>query len=173
MSWTSYHRRADVLRAVVAAADARRDGVLPTCVPGVRAVFADDAELLGALQLKWHTRLAGRIEREQLAAPVDLRAAVVAAYRATARELPGIRAVLDAHRASVSVLPADLAEVVHKSSAKERMMLASTAGLASPGDPRGVRVGERIEADARVAVPRAPVGSRSLVERLRALLPAA
>ena len=68
-------------------------------IAGVATVFADDLDLLGALQLKWHTRLAGRIEREQAHQPMDLKAAVVRAWRETADELPGIRAILDEQRA--------------------------------------------------------------------------
>ena len=98
MTWTSFHRRGDVLRDVIAAADQRRDGVLPRDVDGVSATFADDLDLLGALQLKWHTRLAGRIEREQMTQPLDLRASVVRAWHQTADELPGIRAILDEQR---------------------------------------------------------------------------
>ena len=81
MTWTSFHRRGDVLRDVIAAADQRRDGTLPRDVDGVSATFADDLDLLGALQLKWHTRLAGRIEREQMHQPMDLQAAVVRAWQ--------------------------------------------------------------------------------------------
>ena len=88
MTWTSFHRRGDVLRDVIAAADQRRDGVLPRDVDGVAATFADDLDLLAALQLKWHTRLAGRIEREQMTQPMDLRASVVRAWHRTADELP-------------------------------------------------------------------------------------
>ena len=126
MTWTSFHRRGDVLRDVIAAADQRRDGILPRDVDGVSATFADDLDLLAALQLKWHTRLAGRIEREQLTQPMDLRASVVRAWHRTADELPGIRAVLDEHR----LRPADdaTAEIMRKSAAKEHVLLAVMAG---------------------------------------------
>jgi hypothetical protein len=150
MTWTSFHRRGDVLRAVIAAADARRDGVLPTHVPGVPETFVDDADLVAALTLKWHTRLAGRIEREQLHEPMDLRAAVVRAWRASAAELPGVRAVLDAPSSDPAV-----AHVLRTSAAKEHMMLAAVAGLASPHDRRGIAVGAAIEAEARSTPARA------------------
>ncbi len=147
MTWTSFHRRGDVLRDVIAAADQRRDGTLPRDVDGVSATFADDLDLLGALQLKWHTRLAGRIEREQMHQPMDLQAAVVRAWQHTAAELPGIRAVLDAHRAS----PGDehTADIMRKSAAKEHVLLAVMAGLASAQDARAAAVGARIEDGAR------------------------
>ncbi len=95
MTWTTFHRRGDLLREVIAAVDARADGRLPMDLPGVRAAFGDEPTLLGALQLRWHTRLAGRIERELDLAPHDPESAIAAARRQTARELPGVRAVLD------------------------------------------------------------------------------
>ena len=61
--------------------------------------WGDELTLLGALQLRWHTRLAGRIERELMARPMAFEDAVVDAWRATAAELPGIRAIVDHHRA--------------------------------------------------------------------------
>ena len=95
MTWTSFHHRAEVLREVIAAVDARRDGLLPMDVPGVARAFGDEQTLLGALQLRWHTRLAGRIESELDVAPHDPESAIAAARRQTAREMPGVRAVLD------------------------------------------------------------------------------
>jgi hypothetical protein len=151
MTWTSFHRRGDVLRDVIAAADQRRDGVLPRDVDGVSATFADDLDLLAALQLKWHTRLAGRIEREQMTQPMDLRASVLRAWHQTAEELPGIRAVLDEQR----LRPADepTAEIMRKSAAKEHVLLAVMAGGASAHDARAASVGARIEAEAMATRP--------------------
>src|SRR5688572_25527773 len=98
MTWNAFHSRGDVLRAVTAAADDRLDGRLPVDVDGVREVFDDELDLLGALQLRWHTRLAGRIDRALVSQPLDLDAAVIGAWHATAEELPGVRRVLDHHR---------------------------------------------------------------------------
>jgi hypothetical protein len=147
MTWTSFHRRGDVLRAVIAAADERRDGVLPRDVAGVPETFTDDLDLLAALQLKWHTRLAGRIEREQMSQPLDLRGSVLTAWRTTADELPGIRAILDEQRQR----PADeaTAAAMRKSAAKEHVLLAVMAGEASAHDDRAAAVGARIEAEAK------------------------
>jgi hypothetical protein len=151
MTWTSFHRRGDVLRDVIAAADQRLDGALPTDLDGVSATFADDLDLLAALQLKWHTRLAGRIEREQLSQPMDLRAAVVRAWHRTADELPGIRAVLDEQR----LRPVDeaTAEVMLKSAAKEHVLLAVMAGAASAQAAAAAAVGARIEEEAKASWP--------------------
>ena len=95
MTWKSYHDRGAVLRDVITAVDARRDGLLPMDVTGVTEAFGDELTLLGALQLRWHTRLAGRIERELAREPADPAAAAAEARRATARDLPGVRAVID------------------------------------------------------------------------------
>ena len=151
MTWTSFHRRGDVLRDVIATADLRRDGALPRDVDGVPATFADDLDLLAALQLKWHTRLAGRIEREQMTQPMDLRDSVVRAWHQTAAELPGIRAVLDEQR----LRPADdaTAEIMRKSAAKEHVLLAVMAGEASAHDALAAGVGARIEAEAKATAP--------------------
>jgi hypothetical protein len=151
MTWTSFHRRGDVLRDVIATADQRRDGVLPTDIDGVSATFADDRDLLAALQLKWHTRLAGRIEREQVSQPMNLRAAVVRAWHQTADELPGIRAILDEAR----LRPADeaTAEIMRKAAAKEHVLMAVMAGEASAHDALAAAVGDRIEAEAKATWP--------------------
>jgi hypothetical protein len=174
MTWTSFHRRGDVLRDVIAAADQRRDGDLPRDVDGVAETFADDLELLGALQLKWHTRLAGRIEREQMHQPMDLPAAVVRAWRLTADELPGVRAVLDEQRARPA--DADTAEMMRKAAAKEHALLAVMAGEASAQDAQAAAVGARIEAEARTTLREEAADDRtgrvSLLGRLIAALAA-
>lgn len=180
MTWKSFHRRGEVLRSVMAAADARRDGFLPLDVDGVAETFGDALTLLGALQLRWHTRLAGRIERELMSQPMDLEGAVVAAWVATADEMPGVRAVLDQHRATP--LTGAMAEAMTKATAKERTLLAVMAGQAGSNDPAGAaRVGAGIEERARESwrPVRAGVhggshraGNDSFLERLKAALAA-
>ncbi len=177
MTWKSFHRRGEVLRTVLATTDLRRDGLLPMDVEGVSETFGDETSLLGALQLRWHTRLAGHIERELMEQPMDLERGVIAAWQATARELPGLRAVIDHHRAEPSD-PA-MAEMLAKSGRKERILLASMAGRASGADEAAVRVGERIEEAARASHrPAGPGGRRraetapGLLGRLRAALAA-
>lgn len=177
MTWTSFHSRGEILRDVIAAADERRDGLLPLDVPGVADVFEDDLELLGALQLRWHTRLAGRIERELVNQPMDLESAVVAAWHATADELPGVLAILDRERAEPR--DAATAEAMATSAAKERILLAMMAGRVSAPDRTAVRVGAAIEAQARatyrpVRRPGARRADRSVAQpRLLARLKAA
>ena len=149
MTWSTFHRRGEVLRDVIAAADARRDGRLPTDVPGVRETFGDELELLGALALRWHTRLAGRLERTLQRQPDDLDAAVVEAWHATADELPGVRLVLDRHRAE----PADArtAAALAAAAAKERLLLAAMAGRAGATTRATLAAGRALEERARAA----------------------
>src|SRR5918999_2726655 len=142
MTWKSFHNRGEVLRTVITEADARRDGRLPMHVDGVAETFGDELTLLGALTLRWHTRLAGRIERELMSQPMDLESAVVDAWRATAAELPGVLAILDRYRAE----PLDdaMAAAMTISAAKEHQMLAVMAGLSSTRDALAAHVGEQI-----------------------------
>ena len=87
MTWDAFHHRGEVLRSVVDEANARRDGVLPMDLPGVAETFGDETALVAALQLRWHTRLAGRIERTLMDRPDDLETAVVTAWRGAAAEM--------------------------------------------------------------------------------------
>ena len=148
MAWTSFHRRGEILRSVTRVADERRDGAIPTGVDGVRETF-DEHSLLGALQLRWHTRLAGRIERELMYQPMDLENAVVAAWQRTADELPGIRAILDRHREHP--IDDEMATMMAKATAKEHLLLAVMAGRGSASDPATIAAGARIEAEARAS----------------------
>jgi hypothetical protein len=174
MTWTSFHRRGEILRDVLASADRRRDGELPLDVPGVAETFPDELSLLGALQLRWHTRLAGRIERELTRQPLDLEAAVVAAWQATADELPGVRAIVDRQRTAPAT--PEIAAAMEKSAAKEHILLAMMAGRVSAPDATAARVGAEIEQRARATYVAAPAPTdtegRSLLGRLKAALAA-
>ncbi len=174
MTWTNHHSRGAILREVCDVADLRRDGLLPMDVPGVTEKFDSELDLLGALQLRWHTRLAGYIERVLAEQPLDLESAVVRAWHEAAAELPGVRALLDHHRAC----PADetMAAVMTKAVAKEHIMLAVMAGQGAYADDLAARVGERIEERARQGVGAdlelpAPRHS-SLLDRIREVLAA-
>lgn len=173
MTWNSFHRRGEILRTVIERADERRDGTLPMDVAGVAETFGDEMALLGALQLRWHTRLAGRIERELMNEPLDLERAVVTAWQASASELPGIRDVLDRHREA----PHDgaMAAMMATSSDKERILLAVMAGRSSAQDRAAVRVGAQIEARARATHRPAPLADKAndgLLERIKAVIAA-
>jgi hypothetical protein len=173
MTWTSFHRRGEILRDVVATANRRRDGRLPLDLSGVTESFGDELTLLGALQLRWHTRLAGEIERELLAEPVELEDAVVAAWHTTADQLPGVRAILDRERTAPGT-PAS-AEAMAKATAKEHLLLAMMAGRVSTPDPAGARVGAEIEDRARATYRPRPVAVEppsGLLGRLKAVVAA-
>lgn len=151
MTWNSFHNRGDILREAIAIADARRDGELPMDHDGVRAVFSDELDLLGALMLKWHTRLSGNVERALADQPLDLEAAVVNAWRETARQMPGVRAIID--RQTLLADDTDLQPVLDRAREREWARLAILAGLASAPDSSAARVGARIEEKARTVAP--------------------
>lgn len=149
MTWDAFHRRGEVLRTVIEVANSRRDGALPMELPGVAEAFGDETALVASLQLRWHTRLAGQIERALCDEPAKLETAVLTAWRRTASELPGVRAILDA----CTEQPADseVAEVLTRANRKDWVLLAAMAGQASASDAGAVRRGRRLEEKARAA----------------------
>lgn len=157
MSPRTHHRRGDVLREAIAVADRRRDGRLPMDVAGVRETFGDELSLAGALQLRWHTRLSGRIERELMAQPLDLEDAVVTAWQRTAEQMPGVRAVID--RCHAEPLDEAMADAMRTAAAKEHAMLAVMAGRSSAQDHRAVRVGADLAEVARARAGRTAIAA--------------
>ncbi|MCW2813733.1 MAG: hypothetical protein JWN84_1188 [Nocardioides sp.] len=179
MTWKTFHNRGEILRSVIATANTRRDGILPTDLEGVSETFADDLELLGTLQLKWHTRLAGHIERELVEQPLDLALAVVTAWGKACDELPGVRMVLDRYRDE----PVDeaMAQAMAKATRKEHALLAVMAGQGGIGDARAeaaaAPLGARLEERARSLHRGVPTlvtdtARPSLLDRLRSVLAA-
>ena len=147
MTWTTFHRRGDILRAVIDAADARRDGLLPMDLPGVPETFGDELTLLGALQLRWHTRLSGHLERALMDQPLDTDDAAVAAWHATADELPGTRLVLDHYRAEP--LDEHMATMLATAATKEQVLLAGMVGCAGAATEATAAAGAALEERAR------------------------
>lgn len=175
MTWEAFHHRGDVLNTVIAELATQREATLPLELPGVRATFRDELDLLAALHLRWHTRLSGRIERELAAQPLDLEQAVIAAWRATDASLPGVREVLDHY--TEQPLDPEMAQALGKAAAKQRHMLAVMAGLVSTleVDAQSARLGARIEDAARAGRSRPPVQpkpSLGFLDRLKAALAA-
>ena len=175
MNWNAYHNRTEVLRAVIAAADTRRDGTLPMEIPGVAEAFGDELSLVAALQMRWHTRLAGTIERELMDQPMDLESAVLRAWRRTSTEHPGVRAILDTH--SEAPTSEAMAAAMATARRKDWMLLAAMAGRASVADHRAASVGQALEQKARAAyrptIPRQSVAvdsNGSLLGRVRSRL---
>jgi hypothetical protein len=144
MTWDAYHRRDAALRSAIAVLDRRRDGRLPWPeLDAARDAFDSPTDLLLALQMRWHTRLAGHVDRVLVGQPMDLRAAVVDAWRAATADLPGVRAVLDTH---------DDEPALRAARGKELAYLASAADLADLADPRAVAIGRDIRSDAQSVV---------------------
>jgi hypothetical protein len=179
MTWNAFHRRGETLQHVIDTLDARRDGELPMDLPGVAETFRDELDLISALQLKWHARLSGNIERALIDQPLDLEAAVAEAWQRTNEELPGVRLVID--RYTEAPLDAAMAQALSRAADKERLKLAAAAGLCSDESPRAVEAGRRVEQRARtteVPAQRGPSDTEtldeatppSLVERIRAVL---
>lgn len=173
MTWTSHHNRGEVLRTVMEIADRRLDGRLPMDADGVAQNFEDDLSLLAALQLRWHTRLAGQIERNLMSQPMDLEASVILAWRQTAAAMPGVRVILD-HYADHPTTP-EMAQALTAGATKEHQLLAMMAGRASQIDETCARVGAGIASKARTAtIPSHAVGDDerqlSFVERLKAAM---
>ncbi|MFL6024954.1 MAG: hypothetical protein ACJ72O_16560 [Marmoricola sp.] len=177
MTWNAFHHRGEILQTVIDAANARLDGKLPTDLPGVSESFHSDLDLIGALSMKWHARLSGNIERELMNQPMDLEAAVTAAWRRTSEESPGIRMIIDRYTESPS--DPDMAAALTRAQEKEWIKLASACGLSSDESAAAARAGERVSNKARAGVPVAvatttvdTVDSPSLVDRIRAVLAA-
>ncbi|MGN6252973.1 MAG: hypothetical protein ACTHNS_14280 [Marmoricola sp.] len=183
MTWNAFHRRGDVLRAVVDAADTRRDAILPMDVPGVAEHFRDELDLLSALLLRWHARLSGNIERELMLEPLDLEGAVARAYRRTCDDLPGVRLVVDRYLAA----PTDdaMEHALVRAQQREWVRLAHAAGLANDESRAAALAGRRIEREARSldlepsaadAMPASAAAqtaeTATLVQRIRAVLAA-
>jgi hypothetical protein len=146
MTWNAFRHRGEILRAVVAAADQRRDGRLPSDVPGVAENFENDLDLLAALLLKWHARLSGNIERTLAQQPLDLELAVARAWRRTAEEMPGVRAVVDRELAEGDE---QTVRALRRATEREWVRLAAVAGLASDESAAAARAGRRLEQRAR------------------------
>jgi predicted TIM-barrel fold metal-dependent hydrolase len=193
MSWTAFHSRGETLQAVVDAANARHDGVLPMQVPGVAENFTDEIDLAGALLLKWHARLSGNIERALMREPMDLEAAVASAWQTTAEQMPGVRLVVD--RCTQWPQTDEMASAMEHARELEWIRLATAAGLANDQGPHAAEVGRRVEELAREGLARgtespvlaeAPAGdtptaesvhdddtpSESFVDRIKAALAA-
>ncbi|MBO9523157.1 MAG: hypothetical protein J7518_16615 [Nocardioidaceae bacterium] len=181
MTWNAFHHRGEILHTVIETANARRDGVLPMDLPGVREIFRDELDLLAALSLKWHARLSGNVERELMHQPLDLEGAVAAAWSRTSAEVPGVRLILDRYTESPS--DPEMAEALTKAQTKEWLKLAAAAGLSNDESVSAARAGARVVQRARATEPvsaAAPrrtttvgdVATPSLVDRIKAVLAA-
>jgi hypothetical protein len=147
MTWSTFHHRGAILQTVVEVADTRRDGILPLDLPGVSESFHDELDLLAALQLKWHARLSGNIERALMSQPLDLEDAIASAWSTTSEQLPGVRKILDRYAESPS--DPEMGAALNRANEKEWVRLAAAAGLASDESPAAARAGRQVELRAR------------------------
>ena len=147
MTWNAFHHRGETLRTVEATADERRDGILPTQVPGVAENFTDELDLISALLLKWHTRLSGNIERAMMREPMDLEQAVADAWRTTAEQMPGVRRIMD--RSTEFPDGPEMQAALNRAQQREWVRLAQAAGLANHSSATAVAAGQRVERLAR------------------------
>lgn len=169
MSWSNFHHRGEILRAVVDIANERLDGVLPVDVPGVAENFVDDLDLVGALMLKWHARLSGNIDRALAREPLDLETAVSAAWHTTAEEMPGVRLVID--RCQQHPTSARMEQAMRRAREQEWARLAVAAGLAGSLDASAQAAGREVEELAREGLVE-PVPVVSFADRIRSALAA-
>ena len=167
MSWNDFHHRSEILRVVVDTANENRDGVLPMNVAGVTENFTDELDLVGALLLKWHARLSGNIERALTREPMDLQAAVAAAWRTTAEQLPGVRMVID--RCTDAPASPEMEHAMNRAHDRESLYLATAAGLSNGRSSDSVEAGRHVEQLARTGLvvrqPQEPLAEPELEPR--------
>jgi hypothetical protein len=146
MTWDAYNRRKEVLREVLAVADRQRDIPLTELLDTVDGghAFANETELLLNIQMTWFQRLSGQMDRLVNDGADTPEMVAITAWVNAAAEMPGARALLDAHRD----VPA-----LRKAYAKEHGFLAASAGVpANHPDLSGH--GRRIQDVARESVVR-------------------
>lgn len=171
MTWDAYHRRKNVLREMLAVAD-RRPGVtlaeLLDTVPDAREAFPTETDALLDLQMAWFQRLSGQLDRLLADESEEPELVPVTAWVSTAAQMPGARALLDAHRDAPGL---------RKAVAKELAYLAMSAGV-SVASPDLTSHGRRIQESARdelAASPPVPVSDaprQGIIARLRSAIAA-
>lgn len=161
--------RSGVLHAVIEDILNRDDGQVPTNIEGMDIHFNTVEDLANALLLRWHTRLVASLERSLVGDPEDLEEAVIEAWRHAAKIYSGVRKVVDE---LADHPPTDLVHhAVMTTARNDWAVMAITAGLASGVDEAGVRIGHRLELEARRRtlghqVP-ASRGTRTLLSKLK------
>ncbi|MEO6349858.1 MAG: hypothetical protein ABIP53_04325 [Candidatus Limnocylindrales bacterium] len=146
MTWDAYNRRKEVLNEMLAVADRRRRDVTITelldTFDGGREAFASETELLLDIQMTWFQRLSGQLDRLVTDSADTPEMVAVTAWVNAAGEMPGARALLDAHVDNPAL---------HKAYAKELTFLAAAAGVPS-NHPDFSGHGQRLQDSARESV---------------------
>ncbi|WP_020670019.1 hypothetical protein [Amycolatopsis nigrescens] len=135
MGWPEFHRRQDIIQAVLRQARRGPRDPLPFAgVPGAVEMFGTEQDLLLALQHKWGQLLGGYLRAavgDHVGGDADENADLVGevsrAWQAASREHETLRAVLDAHH--------ERFPVVAEQRRAELRLLVTTAGLADPEEP--------------------------------------
>lgn len=155
MTWDAYNRRKKTLREMLVIADQRPEITLTDLldtVEGAHDAFATETEALFELQMTWFQRLSGHVDRLISEGAESPEMVAVTAWVSSAADLPGARALLDAHRDEPAL---------RKAYAKELGYLAMSAGV--PVNDQHISAhGRRIQDSARAtvaALPPAPAES--------------
>lgn len=139
--------RAGVLHDVIMEILSRKDGRIPVDIAGIDECFSGVEDLVGALMLRWHTRLIASLERGLLTEPEDRKEAVIEAWRHATWIYWGVRMVLDQLAEDP---PNDVvARALQVTARNDWAAMAMAAGLASGFDEQATRVGHRLELEAR------------------------
>jgi len=139
--------RAGVLHAVTEEILARKDGQIPTNIDGIDTFFHDTEGLADALLLRWHTLLTASLERGLVGDPEDREEMVIEAWRHATNTYRGVRMVIDELTENP---PTDgVAHAVRTTARNDWAAMAIAAGLASGFDEPAIRVGHRLELEAR------------------------
>lgn len=152
--------RASVLHEVIEEILIRKDGQIPTDIDGIDTFFNSIEDLANALLLRWHTRLVASLERGLADEPEDREEVVIEAWRHATWIYWGVRRVID----DLADHPPteEVAHAVRATARNDWAAMALAAGLASAFDEPAVRVGHRLELEAR---------RRNVVEHSTARMP--
>ena len=167
--------RASVLHAVIEEILAREDGQIPTNIDGIDTFFEGIEDLANALLLRWHTRLVASLERGLVDDPGDRKEIVIEAWRHATWIYWGVRMVIDELQENPPT--EEVAHAVRATARNDWAALAIAAGMASGIDEAAVRVGHRLELEARRrnlmehSTGREPQ-SRTMLDKFKAMLTA-
>lgn len=139
--------RAGVLHAVTEEILARKDGQIPTDIDGIDTFFNDPDDLADALLLRWHTLLTASLERGLVGDPEDREEMVIEAWRHASETYRGVRMVID--ELAENPTTDGVAHAVRATARNDWAAMAIAAGLASGFDEPAIRVGHRLELEAR------------------------
>ena len=113
----------------------------------VRAQTGIAEDLADALLLRWHTLLTASLERGLAGDPEDRKETVIEAWRHATETYRGVRMIID--ELAENPTTDGVAHAVHATARNDWAAMAIAAGLASGFDEPAIRVGHRLELEAR------------------------